>query len=138
MTPPERAITIKQPWAGLVVSGVKRTENRRRHHPWSSAVGERLWIHAGLSVDRAAWQHDPVRTHAPGSLATIRGALIGSAVLLGVHPGRDLERSTVCRCDPDWRMDDHWHLVFGDARPLHRPVPARGSLGLWRPSGGER
>ena len=39
------AITLRQPWAALVASGAKRTENRT-YRPLS-VVGRRLAIHAG-------------------------------------------------------------------------------------------
>jgi len=38
------AITLRQPWAALVASGAKRTENRNFRPP--SVVGRRLAIHA--------------------------------------------------------------------------------------------
>jgi hypothetical protein len=30
-------------------------------------------------------------------------------------------------------MSDHHHLVLANPRPLPRPIPATGRLGLWRP-----
>ena len=38
-------------------------------------------------------------------------------------------------CSP-WAMRDHRHLVLANPRPLPRPIPARGMLGLWRPDDG--
>ena len=46
----ERALTLTQPWGGLIVSGVKRIENR----PWKPAahmLGRRFAIHASREID---------------------------------------------------------------------------------------
>lgn len=49
-----RAITIRQPWASLIAEGVKTIETRVKPHPWRSAIGETIAIHAGVSVE-AHW-----------------------------------------------------------------------------------
>lgn len=33
----------------------------------------------------------------------------------------------------EWAMPDHHHLELANPRPLARPIPAKGRLGLWRP-----
>lgn len=34
--------------------------------------------------------------------------------------------------DSPWAMPDSWHWVLSSPRPLVRPIPYRGALGLWR------
>jgi hypothetical protein len=119
-----RAISVKQPWASLLLSRVKRTENRGRANPWTSAVGERLALHASLTADTEV-PFDLLQPHYP--CADVRGALLGTFTLAGVHhPG-----SGKCRCDPDFAQPDQWHLVCIDMQPLAEPIPAKGALGLW-------
>lgn len=43
-----KAMTLWQPWASLMAEGIKTIETRPFPHPWRSAVGERVAIHAGL------------------------------------------------------------------------------------------
>src|SRR5690606_16609210 len=76
----------------------------------------------------------------------VRGAVIGVVDLTGSHRSkRSMTRSClgepVCfddttptgrLCSP-WAMPDHHHLVLENPRPLARPIPAKGRLGLWRP-----
>ena len=40
-----KAITIKQPWASLIVHGIKDIENRTWACPWKY-IGHRVLIHA--------------------------------------------------------------------------------------------
>jgi hypothetical protein len=44
-----KALTIRQPWASLIIAGIKDVENRT----WSTGYRGELVIHAGRSVDRA-------------------------------------------------------------------------------------
>lgn len=77
---PDRALTLTQPWAGLVASGVKQIENR----VWRARtmVGKRFAIHASRQVDQN------VREYLTGDLAIphdpiwdITSAIIGVATL---------------------------------------------------------
>lgn len=49
-----KAITLKQPWASLVASGLKQVENRTWAVP-RSIRGERIAIHAGKGFDSMWW-----------------------------------------------------------------------------------
>ncbi len=77
MRPSRRyALSIKQPWAALVVAGLKTIEVRR----WSTAVRGRVFIHAARIPDERpeawAWVKDELRP-----LAELGGGLIGSVEL---------------------------------------------------------
>ena len=70
------------------------------------------------------------------------GAVIGVVDLADEHPSGDCWRKPWKweTADPvngdycsDWAMADHHHLVLANPRPLARPIPATGRLGLWRP-----
>lgn len=43
-----KAITLHQPWASLIAEGVKAVETRPKQHPWRSAIGETIAIHASV------------------------------------------------------------------------------------------
>jgi hypothetical protein len=75
---PTYALSLKQPWAALVVAGRKAIEVRR----WATAVRGRVFIHAAKMPDDRpeAWAHvsDDLK-----ALAQLGGGLIGAADLTG-------------------------------------------------------
>jgi len=110
-----KALTVRQPWAGLIARGTKDVENRT----WEPtiAIGERFAIHAGRmdpNVDVEWW--DPA-----DELCHVRGLVIATVRLVDVV--RD-SRS-------EWARPGHWHWVLEDPRRTRRPVRVRGALGLW-------
>jgi len=66
-----RVVTIRQPWASLIVAGTKDVENRS----WRTNYRGRLGIHAGSGVDRDG-------LHAYGNL--LDGRLIHGAQIVSV------------------------------------------------------
>ncbi|MGA9076760.1 MAG: ASCH domain-containing protein [Acidimicrobiales bacterium] len=107
-----KALTIRQPFASLVMAGVKTTENRT----WRTNYRGRLLIHAGARDDREAMaQYGHLLDDYP------RGAILGTVELF------DCVRDS----ESEWAMVDHWHWLLGDPHPFETPVPAKGKLGLW-------
>jgi hypothetical protein len=103
-----KALTVRQPWAELIVRGRKNVENRprRTHHRGL------LVIHAGLRFDESG----------PRIRGTLdRGAIIG---VVDVVDCIDSSRSR-------WADPGQWHWVLANARRLSRPIPYRGALSLW-------
>ena len=79
------ALSIKQPWAALIVHGLKTIEIRR----WPTARRGRILIHAaGVPDSRPeAWRHVPKELQA---LAQLKGGIIGSVELTDCLSYRDL------------------------------------------------
>ena len=69
-----KILTIRQPWASLIVAGIKDVENRS----WLTSYRGRLGIHAGSRVEQDAL--DAYGHLLDGDLP--RGALIGSVTLV--------------------------------------------------------
>ncbi|MFE1090180.1 hypothetical protein [Streptomyces sp. NBU3104] len=104
--------------------GDKRIENRPRPWPW------RGWmlLHTSQQTDRAALRLPPVARMIRGhGLPT--GAVIGVARLTGCHQDPD----SAPPCGP-WSEPGRWHLELDDVQELPLPIPARGHLGLWKPT----
>ncbi len=72
----EYAISIKQPWATLVVQGLKSIEIRR----WPTARRGRILIHAAGVPDHRpeTWRHVPAEMM---TLAQLQGGIIGAVEL---------------------------------------------------------
>jgi hypothetical protein len=113
-----RALSVKQPWASLLVSGRKTWENR------STGLGIKgsrwVFIHASASFDVDA---DPKLTDGIGLLPT--SAIIG-VVILG--EGVPVEQVTT---DREW-AEGPVCLPVTYAVALKKPVACAGKLSLWR------
>lgn len=137
-------ITAWQPWASLIILGLKDMENR----PWMPPVGHwggPLYIHAGKR-----WDHEGFRTAvelAGGALPRDRdayplGAVVGRVTLVNGHWSSACVRTSYGDLHPDglyrcsrWAAGgngglSHWRLADPVALPV--PVPCRGFQRLWR------
>jgi hypothetical protein len=116
-TVPQVALSVWQPWAYLLVTGLKDTENRR----WRTKYRGRLWIHASQRLDENAYfalssSGVSLPEHLP------RGALVGAVELVGCV------RDSSSR----WAEPGCWHWQVGRAWALPEPIPMRGRQGLFR------
>lgn len=126
-----RCITLRQPWAALVIYGGKDIENRAQNI--LGTYRGPLAIHAGQQPDLEAMAvfRDMQGVPAEAQAAMdVRGAMLGTTTVRGVHPWMPMG----C-CTSFWAQPRAWHLELdvNAVRPLPEPVPARGALGLWRP-----
>lgn len=119
-----RALTIKQPWAELIIIGLKDVENRSRRTSYRG----RLAVHAGLrrvDLDDLNLTAMPKRLRRP----------IEDAWRRHDNAGRVLGTVELVNCVESyasaWAIDGYWHWILADPRPYARPVPAKGQLGLW-------
>lgn len=111
-----KALSIKQPWAWLIVNGHKTIENR----DWATWFRGPLLIHTGKTIDYEGilW----VRRHFP-AIALPEffdiGGIVGEATIV----------ACVTESDSPWFVG-RYGFVLRDARPL--PFRAiRGQLGLF-------
>ncbi|MBK5248107.1 MAG: hypothetical protein JJE50_01535 [Actinomycetales bacterium] len=154
-----RAITVRQPHAWAIVH-LGKVENRTRNIAGSyrGPVAIHAGLHPFEQDNMSSRAHrDAHGSETPTEIAF--GAIIGVADLVDVHHADecwDRELHRVVRlyrehrdefaaipdngaggilgrlrpCSP-WAMDEHWHLVWENPRPLAVPIPAKGRLGLW-------
>jgi hypothetical protein len=118
MTPPV-ALSVKQPWAALIVAGVKLVEVRT----WSARRRGRVLIHAGKVPDERpeAWAH--VTTPEMKVAAALRGGIIGEAELVGCRYYDTAEEfsadASLHLNDPGWFAPPRLYgFEFRAARPL--------------------
>lgn len=144
-----RALTLTQPWCGLVAAGIKLVENRSRRMIAATAIGRRFALHASKEIDERVYERlaeiDPALDLGltPASelwykLSRITSAVIGVATLDSVLDPR------ACGIDPDHPdaaaplPPDQRRWFFGpigyvlrDVIALPEPVPCRGWQGFW-------
>jgi ASCH domain len=111
-----KTLTIRQPWASLVISGIKTVENRS----WNTNYRGELIIHAGLGIDRDA----------PAFVVSI-GAELPEDLPAGTILGTVRLVDVVTDSDSPWAEAGKFHWVLADPKPWTEPVPAKGKLKLW-------
>jgi hypothetical protein len=125
---PDRALSIMQPWAWLIVNGYKDIENR----DWPTNFRGQVCIHAGKKRDASAWEDATAGVHpVTGELAshfdhdrTIDrlGGIVGVAEIVGC----------VNTSPSEWFVG-RYGFVIRNARPIEF-IPVKGALGFfdWR------
>ena len=111
-----RALSIRQPWAWLVVNGYKDIENRT----WSSPFRGRIYVHAGqrMIADDYPEQRDYIHRSGiiiPESLG--RGAIVGEVTITGC----------VDLSDSPWFCGPYG-FTLADPVAYERPIACRGQL----------
>jgi hypothetical protein len=131
-----KALSIRQPWAWLIVNNFSNVECRNRRFNFRGPV----LIHASKRVDRAGY-HSLVELQTPPPRLSGSEAISWRDLQQNIPPVEELEtegivgRAVVADCvytrvAPRFR--ETFGLVLTEARPL-RFQPCRGKLGLFEP-----
>lgn len=151
----DRAISLTQPWASLVVLGIKRVENRRRKLIPERMYNRPIAIHATREIDEGAYERvearrpdlfagwsreDEASWPAWYRLTRVTSAILGMCEVTGLLcrqkvPGivyRDAATGALFD-DADQRrwLELDLAYVLAGARSLAVPVQCRGWQGLW-------
>lgn len=141
-----RAITLTQPWAGLVASGIKLVENRDKPIISPTRFGETFGIHASREIVPAVY--DRIRQIAPelfdgdvSQMLWYRLSRITSAVIGVATPYAGIRipsRNGLKILAPDELPVEQRRWYFGpigyalrDVRALSEPVRCGGGLSNW-------
>ena len=115
-----RALSIRQPWAWLVVNGYKDIENRT----WSTAFRGRIYVHAGQRM--VADDYPEQREYLARAGIVIptelpRGAIVGEVTITGCSSSS----GSPWFCVP-------YGSTLDDPVAYEQPVPCRGQLGFFK------
>ena len=122
-----KIISVRQPWAWLIVAGHKDIENRT----WRTSYRGRLLIHASLATEpedfpmQRQWI-EPCGLVIPEDLP--RGAIVGAATLSHVDCGNGYQGDGLA-CSSPW-FEGPYGFHMADAVEFAEPIPWRGQLGL--------
>lgn len=115
-----KALSLKQPFAELIVSGKKTIEIRK----WRTKFRGEFLIHASMGVNKEA-----MKKHGFDNLPS--GVIVGKAKLVDVIEYKD---------EADFKKDQNKHLASSDygkfgfvlenAKRI-KEVPAKGQLNFW-------
>lgn len=121
-----KALTIKQPWADLIIAGIKDIENRT----WKTTSRGRILIHASkMPCSRSDLDAYPLpalskninlNEYTPGQFTN--GAIIGSVDIVDCvmnHPS-------------EWAENGVYNWVLANPVKFEKPIlNVKGMLGLW-------
>jgi hypothetical protein len=116
------ALSVRQPWAELIVSGRKSVEVRS----WITEYRGKLWVHAGK-------KSDPLLEKAFDLHDLFRGGFIGSVILSATVP-LDSERWELWRqrhLDSADYLRGQFGWILESPIRFREPISAPGSLGLF-------
>jgi hypothetical protein len=119
-----KALSIRQPWAELIIRGIKDVENRS----WSTEHRGPLAIHAartfGLNLDapEERKEYEYLRDeYGIDKDALVFGALVGTVEVIEVTK----------QVKSKWHLQGNWGWYLKNAKRLEKPVSMRGMPGLF-------
>lgn len=147
-----KAITIKQPWASLIVHGIKDIENRTWACP-KKYLGKRVLIHASAKPDR-----EPYMIFSDAQADTIdncvmdvcgyyklTGSIIGSVEIVDCvinHPSIWAEKTENYTVGINPKNHENiignkvvYNWVLANPVLFKQPIPAKGKLSFWEYDG---
>jgi hypothetical protein len=122
---PTVALTLIQPWGSLIMLTDEQIRKDVENRDWKPSEkrlkpGDRLWIHAGAKLDKAAlFEFAEECSHLKG-VAIPRRSMLGHVRFDGVVTE-----------SKSWWFNGPYGLLVSDPVPLRAPVECLGALGLW-------
>ena len=118
-----KALTIKEPWASLIVQGFKKYEFRS----WKTNYRGKVLIHAGLSKEN-------IEKYKDYNLDISSGEIIGEAYITDcILVDEKLDKS-LRKIDEKVYGNNHAGLYafkLENAKKYNKKIKAKGKLGLW-------
>ena len=121
-----KVLTIKEPWASLIINGYKEYEFRS----WKTNYRGRILIHAGLTLEK-----DASKMFKDYNLNYDKGEIIGEATLTDCILVTDKLENSLYNINPlVYAKSEHpkvyaWKL--DNIKVYDKRIPLRGKLGLW-------
>ena len=121
-----KALTIREPWASLIINGYKKYEFRG----WKTNYRGKILIHAGLNIEK-----DMLNRFKDYNLDCVKGAIIGEANLVDCILVNKEFNEELMEIDPvvygrsnhaenyAWKLEN---IIKYDS-----PIYCKGQLGLW-------
>ena len=122
-----KVLTIKQPWATLIMQQDKRFEFRS----WQTKYRGEVLIHAGLSVDKKAMER--LKKYLPKDIPM--GKILGKVTLSDCIEVNDDLRIKLSRENSDiytnHSFEDKYAWKVDNVEVFGKPIEVKGKLGLW-------
>ena len=121
-----KCLTVKQPWASLIIDGYKKYEFRS----WKTNYRGKIFIHAGKNIEK-----DMLERFQEYHLDYELGAIIGEAELVDCILVDERFNQELIKINPIvYGKSNHvekyaWKLV--NIKKYDKPIYVQGKLGLW-------
>ena len=121
-----KALTIKEPWASLIINGYKKYEFRS----WKTKYRGKILIHAGMSLEK-----DAAKRFSEYNLEYYKGAIIGEAIITDCILVDTKFNEELRKINPlVYARSNHvetyaWKLE--NIKKYDKPIYIKGKLGLW-------
>ena len=121
-----KTLSIKQPWASLIVLGIKDVENRS----WSTNFRGKIYIHASKVPVRGLWNnlnreqvHEAIKSNKIDNYTVLPyGAIIGTVEIVDI----------VRNYDSIWAEKNQYNWVLKNPVLFDKPIEnVKGKLLLW-------
>lgn len=130
-----KAISLLQPWASLVVMGVKKIETRN----WATTQRGNILIHASQGKAGSIFADEPpFKKYIPDFKKLPFGAIVGQATITDVIrieilglPDELIDRLTMEEKAFGEYAEGRYAWILDDALQFEKPIPARGTLSIW-------
>ncbi len=131
-----KALSLRQPWAWLVATGIKDVENRT----WRTTFRGRFYIHAGKSSEikvQGLGDDWIIQRLASGDVTRYwnarldRGAIIGEATLVDCQFRFPDENDNLYS---RWSEPGLYGFIIADPKLYAEPIPWRGALNFFEPN----
>ena len=122
-----KVLTIKQPWAALIMQKDKRFEFRS----WQTKYRGDLLIHAGKGIDKEAMKR--LSKYIPKDMTT--GKILGKVTLVDCVKMSSEFKEMLLKENKDIYTDSSFKENYGwqleNAEVFDEPIEAKGKLSLW-------
>ena len=123
-----KVLTIKQPWASLIIQGYKRFEFRS----WQTKYRGELLIHAGKGIDKEAVKR--LEKYIPEDMPL--GKIIGKVKLVDCIKMSPEFKEILLKENKDIYTDSSFKENYGwkltDIQKFDEPIEEKGHLSLWK------
>ncbi len=129
-----KILTVKQPWAGLIISGHKGVENRSFNPGKRLNIDDELLIHSSVAIDKEAFDLEyvwEIVKDDESGLYVALGCIIGKVIYKGCVSS-DLD-PRLDKYDPQslWYTGDKGWLLSDPVEASNPKTEVRGQLGVW-------
>lgn len=121
-----KVLTIKEPWASLIINGYKKYEFRS----WKTKYRGKILIHAGMTLEK-----ENAKRFQEYNLEYYKGAIIGEAIitdciLVDVKFNEELRKINPLVYAKSNHVETYaWKLE--NIKKYDKPIYIKGKLGLW-------
>jgi predicted transcriptional regulator len=121
----KKCLSLKQPYAELIVSGRKTVELRK----WNTLFRGEFLIHASKAIDK-----DACKVHGVDISSLTNGAIVGSAVLYDVklyQSKKEFIADQSKHFATSTYSANKYGFLLSNAKRFDKPIPMKGQLGFF-------